>query len=1000
MPEYRLTFIIEGKDRASGPLSSVAGGLQRVAEFAAGDLLAGGIRKIGQALFDLGRNAVSGTGELQNMRIALETLSAREAVLAGAFDTVEEAMRETAGTGSVLLDRLRELSIASPFEYEQIANTFRLNLAFGASSDAAADLAKGLLDVGAGLGMTNDVLDRTSYNLAQAVVAGDLTAANLRQLKMVGIDLAGVLRDELGLSVEQVTQQLRQGKITLADVSQAFVDYAEKNFGGAAERMSRTFQGLQSSIKDLFFFASADLLTPALDEVSGALSEVFDQARGIIDSGVLREIGAELGHIAQAGIQAGRDFADRFGGKMVETAENALRWGINISTELATGLIQGAVWALTSAMDVIGDILAYFLQGHSPPRVAPHMNDWGAEAMTEFLRGFTDAEWGVMDDVRYTLESVLRTLVDSGQMAADALGPTMIGLTRELASALSEYARTGVVSEGLFSRLAGVGGVFGDELERLARLQFSLVDATRTYQAVVAQLAAAKDKERKSEESLLRLGDEYNELLAHRAPMRDVRAKKAELEAARQAHAQAQKERSEAEQAVQQAQEKRDALSDQAAWQQLLIEQLRQMAEWNTRALEPERAPGRIRAPKIGGAMPSFPIPDWTGPLQQAVDEITQSDVMTKIKDLFAPVREAWEGPISDALQKLQDKWIEFKDILVAAWNSPEVLAVREFLADLFPEGTLETIGKWVGAILVGAAAVGILAAVISIVINPLFLLGAGIAILAGLWTQHGEEIMVTTRQLGFIIKHYFGVAWKAVRKFAVNAWNTIVGFFVDLWTKVRLYSQMLDAILFYGLHKLSVQIRDFIEDVVAFFVNLYNRLIGEDSIIPGMLADIQQSFRETFTGLIQSAGEWIDGIVDKIRTRIDAFVQIGKDLVEGLKEGLRGKFLELEGFVGDLMSRLPRWVKDLLGIHSPSAIFAEIGTDIMRGLAQGMANSIRLPSTQMQTSVRNTVAAAQGSPFSPRPNAVYIYGDIHLPGVRDAHDLLSQLQQYAIPGS
>jgi len=295
MSDYRINIIVEGRDNASGALNGVHGSLGRIAEFALGGLVASGLAAIGRGIGDIAREAFSGATGLQNLTVALETLAARELVAAGAAENVQDGLAAAAPIAQNLMRQLRDLSLTSPFQAEQIQDAFRFQMAFGATSDSAIELTGAILDTGSALGLNNTQLDRMSYNLAQALQMGDLTAANLRQLKMVGLDLSDVFRDQLGMSVKDVSGALKDGSLTMADVSSAFVRYADENFGGASERMSRTFQGLQSSFKDLLYYGGADLLTPALESISGALGGVFDWARGLLESGALAGIGEQLG---------------------------------------------------------------------------------------------------------------------------------------------------------------------------------------------------------------------------------------------------------------------------------------------------------------------------------------------------------------------------------------------------------------------------------------------------------------------------------------------------------------------------------------------------------------------------------------------------------------------------------------------------------------------------------------------------------------------------------
>lgn len=222
-------------------------------------------------------------------QLATVQVTTREGVM-----SVADAMAQAGPKAQDLMRQLRDISLISPFEYEDVAETLRLNMAFGLTSDTAMGLTRAILDTAAAMGMDNAMLDRFTYNLAQAIGMGDLTAANLRQLKMVGFDLADVFESELGMSVEGVREALQSGAITAEQVSEAFMNYAANNFGGAAERLSRTVFGLKSSFNDLFTFAAADLLSPALEVISEELGGLFDLGREFLESGVFQRIGETI----------------------------------------------------------------------------------------------------------------------------------------------------------------------------------------------------------------------------------------------------------------------------------------------------------------------------------------------------------------------------------------------------------------------------------------------------------------------------------------------------------------------------------------------------------------------------------------------------------------------------------------------------------------------------------------------------------------------------------
>ena len=98
--------------------------------------------------------------------------------------------------------------------------------------------------------------------------------------------------------------------------------------------------------------------------------------------------------------------------------------------------------------------------------------------------------------------------------------------------------------------------------------------------------------------------------------------------------------------------------------------------------------------------------------------------------------------------------------------------------------------------------------------------------------------------------------------------------------------------------------------------------------------------------GLAQAAPQLAAKIPDLIVTIVEAFasnlpdiVECGKNIVKGIWEGIKamGDWLwdKVSGFFGGLIDD----VEDLLGIHSPSRVFAGIGGNMAKGIGVGWGN-------------------------------------------------------------
>lgn len=81
-----------------------------------------------------------------------------------------------------------------------------------------------------------------------------------------------------------------------------------------------------------------------------------------------------------------------------------------------------------------------------------------------------------------------------------------------------------------------------------------------------------------------------------------------------------------------------------------------------------------------------------------------------------------------------------------------------------------------------------------------------------------------------------------------------------------------------------------------------------------------------------------------------DRFVQLGRDLIEGLWSGIKERWSALIGGVTGLFTGLVDKARSTFGVHSPSTIFAEIGRNLVQGLGQGIASETGQVESDVQT--------------------------------------------------
>lgn len=83
-----------------------------------------------------------------------------------------------------------------------------------------------------------------------------------------------------------------------------------------------------------------------------------------------------------------------------------------------------------------------------------------------------------------------------------------------------------------------------------------------------------------------------------------------------------------------------------------------------------------------------------------------------------------------------------------------------------------------------------------------------------------------------------------------------------------------------------------------------------------------------------------IFGIVNALLKGLPDIRNVGIALIQGLWEGWKSWYSSLLRNIENTVTNVVDWVKDKLGIHSPSTVFASIGEYMMQGLALGMEDS------------------------------------------------------------
>jgi len=267
-------------------------------------------------------------------------------------------------------------------------------------------------------------------------------------------------------------------------------------------------------------------------------------------------------------------------------------------------------------------------------------------------------------------------------------------------------------------------------------------------------------------------------------------------------------------------------------------------------------------------------------------------------------------------------------------------------------------------------------------------------------WTDLRNWLVAT---LG-VIHDNLRDAWEAIKQSVVDKVQGMINKIEQLWTDLKAWLKTTMTSIRDSLVQAWEATKQSVVDKVQGMINKIEQLWTDlKAWLKTTMTSIRDSLVQAWEEARQEVVDKVRGIIDEVKGLWDAMRDAGARMVEGLKEGIRnawGSFLDwLRGILGEAIQAI--W--DFFGIGSPSKVFAEIGENLMLGLAQGIGDGVTVPVTTMMNASRDLTELALGTTVELHGNqgqpeaGVTIYGGLALYGVQDAPGLLSELRALAI---
>ncbi len=317
--------------------------------------------------------------------------------------------------------------------------------------------------------------------------------------------------------------------------------------------------------------------------------------------------------------------------------------------------------------------------------------------------------------------------------------------------------------------------------------------------------------------------------------------------------------------------------------------------------------------------------------------------ILATISSAIAFMRTFWQQHGDEVLAIVQELWngIQATIITAVAFVCNLIMITIAFIRDLWQQH-----GDEVVAIVQGIWDV------------MLATITGAVAFASELWQKHGDEVLAIVQLLWNGIQ----VTISSTVALVCTLITSATAFISDLWQqhgdKVLAILQLIwDRIL----ATISIAM-----DIIRSLFAAFEAAFYEDWYAFG--ANLRVAWDRLWSGIVEELRGWGVVLIETIRLMITGIIQsfrevdwgrVGRDIVSGIANGIRTSATWLAEEARYAASAALEAAKGFLGIRSPSAVFEQIGQQMMAGWARGIEMNARLPALRTRDAADQTVGVA-----------------------------------------